>query len=81
MNPFASYGNGVVYNGMVSKGAGATFVTVGQINEIGLAVRPIISLKNTVTVDDIQVTTGSEATWNEVPIVKQKGNIDKGKVE
>ena len=81
MNPFASYGNGVVYNGMVSKGAGATFVTVGQINEMGLAVRPIISLKNTVTVDDIQVTTGSEATWNEVPIVKQKGNIDKGKVE
>ena len=60
----AGFGPGVVYCGRVSSGD-YFFGSNGRWFARGFAVRPVVSLKSNITVDDIKVVTGkTEETWS-----------------
>ena len=62
----AAFGPGAVYVGIIYRGFDL-FYSGGRELNFGFAVRPVVSLKSGVTVDDIQVISGTEdtETWPE----------------
>lgn len=60
----ANFGPGSVYSGLVHSGD-VLFRSDGYWTAVGCAVRPVVSLKSNITVDDIKVVTGkTEETWS-----------------
>ena len=60
----AVFGPGYVYDGFVFSG-NVFFLSDGRWLANGCAVRPVVSLKSNITVDDIKVVTGkTEETWS-----------------
>ena len=60
----AYFGPGGVISGGVYSGSGL-FISGGDWSAGGCAVRPVVSLKSNITVDDIKVVTGkTEETWS-----------------
>ena len=60
----ANFGPSVVSGGIVISG-GDLFYSNGDWFAGGFAVRPVVSLKSNITVDDIKVVTGkTEETWS-----------------
>ena len=57
-----SFGIGEVIDGDVSAGRG-NFADFGGSLEKNAAIRPLVSLKSDITVEQIKVTTGSEPDW------------------
>lgn len=60
---YAGFGPGVVYGGFAAAGGRGLFGSNGFFFEYWMAVRPVISLKSDITVEDIKVITGSEEEW------------------
>ena len=60
----ASFGPGAVNRGGASSGGGYLFVSGGGWVAVGCAVRPVVVLKSSVTVDQLEVVADkTEATW------------------
>ena len=80
----AYFGPGAVYEGFAYKGYCHLFVSNGALDAREFAVRPVVSLKSEVTVEDIKVISGTEEEWaGEGPrvISFERGNIKEGKIE
>lgn len=60
---YASFGPGVVFMGFAAAGGNDVFYSNGDYCEYWLAVRPVISLKSDITVEDIKVINGAEEEW------------------
>lgn len=61
----AGFGPGAVIRGGASSGSGYLFNSSGGWTAIGFAVRPVVVLKSSVTVDQLEVVADkTEATWN-----------------
>ena len=62
----AGFGPGFVGGGNVSSGGSALFYSRGYGSGYGFGVRPVVSLKSTVTVEQLEKTTGTaDASWPE----------------
>ena len=61
---YASFGPGVVGNGVVNGGGGRLFNSNGDLLAIRLGVRPVVYLNSEVSVDDLQKTEAGTDTWN-----------------
>ena len=62
----AAFGPGYVNYGNVSSGNSYFFYSYGREGGGGLGVRPVVSLKSTVTVEQLEKTTGTaDASWPE----------------
>lgn len=62
---YANFGPGAVYDGLASSGGYGLFYSYGRWSAVGSAVRPVVVLKSSVTVDQLQVIADkTEATWN-----------------
>lgn len=60
----AGFGPGAVYRGNAGSGYGSLFGSNGGWNAGGFAVRPVVVLKSSVTVDQLEVVADkTEATW------------------
>lgn len=60
---YARFGPGVVYGGIAAAGGRGMFGSDVSSYEVWLAVRPVISLKSDITVEDIKVINGAEEEW------------------
>lgn len=61
---YAGFGPGAVFSGDALSG-NALFISVGGWGAFGFAVRPVVVLKSSVTVDQLEVVADkTEATWN-----------------
>ncbi len=80
----AYFGAGTVYDGRAFNGDGYLFHTDGYWDVCELTVRPVISLKSGVTVEDIKEISGTEEEWTyEKPKVStplESGNIQEGQI-
>ena len=80
---FVFFGPGAVIAGGALTDTGL-FNCDGSYVAGSLAVRPVVSLKSDITVDEIHKTTGSEQDWSTIPYMLltavQSGQVDKGKI-
>ena len=72
----AGFGAGAVYDGIADSGRGL-FYSNGYWRAIGCAVRPVVVLKSSVTVDQLEVVADkTEATWD-----TESGQVGSGNIE
>lgn len=77
---FAGFGPGAVHYGIACTGSGM-FYSDGYFFEFWMAVRPVISLKSDITVEDVKVITGSEEEWTTtLPNSYSAQSLTKGQV-
>ena len=80
----AYFGPGSVYEGYAGSGYIILFDSRGVWNIRELAIRPIVSLKSEVTIDNIKVISGSEEEWTgKKPSISpslEEGNTQEGKI-
>lgn len=65
----ADFGLGNVNNGYVSCGSVYMFISYGNWNAFGLAVRPVVSLKSEITIEEVAKSenqTDREVSWKDV---------------
>ena len=72
----ARFSPGFVYNGCVYSGHSHIFYSYGAEGGGGLGVRPVVSLKSTVTVEQLEKTTGTaDMSWPEHGNVSNKDSM------
>ena len=73
----AFFGPGAVDGGVAASGIGSLFVSYGFWYAYGFAVRPVVVLKSSVTVDQLEVVADkTEATWD-----TESGQVGSGNIE
>ena len=77
---YAGFGPGVVYDGYAAAGDSGLFYSYGGFYQLAFGVRPVVSLKSNITVDDVKPTTGEEAEWTTSAGYITDGELTKGKV-
>ena len=74
---YAFFGPGAVYGGVATSGNYGLFYSNGYWYAVGCAVRPVVVLKSSVTVDQLEVVADkTEATWD-----TESGQVGSGNIE
>lgn len=71
-SPYVFFGPGVVYGGDIGSGLNM-FSNYGAWSTVKMGVRPIISIKTDITLEEIGITEGEEERWIDVP-----GDVESG---
>ena len=76
----AVFGPGFVVDGRAAAGYSFLFGSYGDFYDFALGVRPVVSLKSNITVDDVKPTTGEETEWTTSAGYIDDGMVTKGQV-
>lgn len=79
-HPYASFSAGFVRQGAAAAGGYYMFYTHGNYIESCLAVRPIITLRSDITIEDVKITTGEEEEWKTNVKMSEGKIVSKGQV-